>query len=206
MNPQELSQLLGRMDVYLLDQVLKGNIDLNQPILDAGCGGGRNTVYFMRMKAPVYGIDSNPEAIEAIQELAEYLEYPYLDRFTLQEIGRLNFPDAFFGTVVCNAVLHFCPDKACFIQAVKECWRVLRPEGIMFVRTASLEGMEGKAQSIETRSGWYDLPDGTERFLVSSEELLALSEELGGILYQPLRSVVLHNMRSMCTWCLQKVN
>ncbi|MEM6631289.1 MAG: class I SAM-dependent methyltransferase [Bacteroidota bacterium] len=204
MNPQELSQLLGRMDVYLLDQMLKGNIDLSQPILDAGCGGGRNTVYFMRMKAEVYGIDQNSEAIEAIRQLAQHLDYPHLDRFSVRSIYQTSFPDAFFGTVICNAVLHFCSDKTYFDKAVRECWRILQPEGILFIRTASLEGMEGKVKPIRNKQGWYALPDGTERFLVDTKELVALSEQLEGNLYQPLRSVLLHEMRSMCTWCLQK--
>jgi len=44
---KELEALRG-IDVYLIDQLLKGRIQPNGKILDAGCGGGRNIHYLIR--------------------------------------------------------------------------------------------------------------------------------------------------------------
>ena len=204
MAPSDLAQLFGRIDIYLLDQILKGNIDLAEPILDAGCGGGRNAIYFMRQQAALYGIDSSQEAISAVQELSELLGYAYPERFSVNGIDEIPFEDAFFGTVICNAVLHFCPDETYFLKAVEECWRVLKPGGILFVRTAVKDGLENDILPVEGQAGWYHLPDGTSRFLVNMKFLSQLSEELGGKWVQALRSVLLKDMRSMGTWVLQK--
>ena len=53
----------GNIDIYLFDQLLKGTYDDCKKVLDAGCGSGRNLVYFLRNNYDVYAIDSNPEAI-----------------------------------------------------------------------------------------------------------------------------------------------
>lgn len=204
MSPSELSGLLGRIDVYLLDQVLKGNIDLDQPILDAGCGGGRNTIYFMRKQVEVYGVDASPEAIDGVRALSQLLAYGHPERFAISDIRSLPHPDLFFGTVICNAVLHFSEDETAMQQALEECWRVLKPEGILFVRTAVSDGVEKEIIPVQGKEGWFELPDGTSRFLVSLEQLTHMGKELQGNPVQPIRAVILPGMRSMCTWCLQK--
>ena len=38
----------GNIDIYLFDQLLRGNIAPGMRVLDAGCGGGRNLVYLLR--------------------------------------------------------------------------------------------------------------------------------------------------------------
>jgi hypothetical protein len=62
--------------------------------------------------------------------------------------------------------------------------------------------MEGKLEHLEGRR--YHLPDGSERFLVDEEMLLAATVALGGELLEPLKTVVVYDMRSMATWCLRK--
>ena len=43
-----LQEQFGQIDIYLFDQLLKGRISPGMRILDAGCGSGRNLVYFLR--------------------------------------------------------------------------------------------------------------------------------------------------------------
>ncbi|MFF0830953.1 hypothetical protein ACFYU8_29590 [Brevibacillus sp. NPDC003359] len=43
-----LAEQFGDMDIYLFDQLLKGRVTKDMRILDAGCGSGRNLVYFLR--------------------------------------------------------------------------------------------------------------------------------------------------------------
>ena len=47
----------GSIDIYLFDQLLKGRIAPGMKLLDAGCGSGRNLVYFLRSNFDVYGVD-----------------------------------------------------------------------------------------------------------------------------------------------------
>ena len=48
MSKPTLQEQFGSIDIYLFDQLLKGNISPDMKILDAGCGFGRNIVYFLR--------------------------------------------------------------------------------------------------------------------------------------------------------------
>ena len=41
-----LQEEFGSIDIYLFDQLLKGRLTQMHP-LDAGCGSGRNLVYFL---------------------------------------------------------------------------------------------------------------------------------------------------------------
>jgi len=65
-----LQQQFGSIDIYLFDQLLKGRLTPDMHILDAGCGGGRNLVYFMRNGFKVFGVDRSSEAINNIRTLA----------------------------------------------------------------------------------------------------------------------------------------
>jgi tellurite methyltransferase len=43
-----LQERFGEIDIYLFDQLLKGSFVPGMRVLDAGCGSGRNLVYFLR--------------------------------------------------------------------------------------------------------------------------------------------------------------
>ena len=68
-----LQQQFGEIDIYLFDQLLKGRISPGMRILDAGCGSGRNLVYFLREGYEVYASDSDPAAVDGIRSLAGML-------------------------------------------------------------------------------------------------------------------------------------
>ena len=52
-----LPSLFGSIDIYLFDQLLRGRIRPGIAILDAGCGPGRNLVFFLRESHEVFGGD-----------------------------------------------------------------------------------------------------------------------------------------------------
>ena len=56
MEINELNRLLGNVDIYLLDQILKGRFTKEMKILDAGCGEGRNTAYFVNQGYQIFGM------------------------------------------------------------------------------------------------------------------------------------------------------
>jgi hypothetical protein len=104
--------------------------------------------------------------------------------------------------VISSAVLHFARDEEHWQSMVWEMWRVLRRGGIFFARLASSIGIEERVEQLEGQR--YRLPDGSDRFLVDERMLLATTDALGGELLEPLKSVVVQNMRSMATWCVRK--
>ncbi len=200
-----VNELFGEIDIYLFDQILKGRFPAGAKILDAGCGGGRNLVYFLRSGCEVYAVDENPAAIEYIRFTADALA-PHLSKenFQVSPVEKMPFPNDSFDAVISNAVLHFADGEAQFFAMLEEMWRVLKPGGIFFARLASTIGIEDKIELIENRN--YLLPDGSERFLVDESLLNAATERLGGIWLEPLKTTNVQNLRCMTTWVLVKAD
>jgi tellurite methyltransferase len=198
-----LQEWFGQIDIYLFDQLLKGRFDPRMRVLDAGCGGGRNLIYFLRCGYDVCGVDLSAEAIAHVRALASGLA-PHLpaDNFRVEAVEAMSFADAGFDVVISSAVLHFARDEEHWQGMVREMWRVLKPGGIFFARLASGVGLEEQIERLEGRR--YHLPDGSDRFLVDDRMLLDAAASLGGELIEPLKTVVVRNLRSMSTWCLRK--
>jgi tellurite methyltransferase len=198
-----LQEWFGQIDIYLFDQLLKGRFNPRMRVLDAGCGGGRNLIYFLRCGYDVCGVDLSTEAIAHVRALASGLA-PRLpaDNFRVEAVEGMSFADADFDVVLSSAVLHFARDEEHWQCMVREMWRVLKPGGIFFARLASSVGVEEQIERLEGRR--YHLPDGSDRFLVDDRMLLAAADALGGELIEPLKTVVVRNLRSMSTWCLRK--
>ena len=62
----DLQAEFGQIDIYLFDQILRGRILPGMTILDAGCGFGRNLVYFLNEGYNILGVDADPGAIAAV--------------------------------------------------------------------------------------------------------------------------------------------
>jgi SAM-dependent methyltransferase len=199
-----LQELFGGIDIYLFDQLLKNRFNPRMRVLDAGCGGGRNLIYFLRSGYAVSAVDQSGEAIAHVRALAATLA-PRLppDNFRVETVEEMGFAGASFDVVISSAVLHFARDEEHWRSMVWEMWRVLKRDGIFFARLASSIGIEERVEQLEGRR--YRLPDGSDRFLVDERMLLAATDSLGGELLEPLKSVVVQNMRSMATWCVRKL-
>lgn len=200
---RDLTAEFGDIDVYLFDQLLRGRIAPGMRVLDAGCGGGRNLVFLMREGFDVCGADSSPAAVAAVQALAARLA-PALPaaNFRVEPVEAMTFPDAHADVVLASAVLHFARDDAHFHAMLAECWRVLRPGGLFFARLASTAGILERARPLGGRR--FALPDGSTRYLVDEAWLAQAAAALGGTLADPLKTTLVHGMRSMTTWVLRK--
>jgi SAM-dependent methyltransferase len=198
-----LRDWFGEIDIYLFDQLLKGRFNPAMRVLDAGCGGGRNLVYFLRSGYQVFGVDQSREAVVHVRGLAKALA-PHLpsDNFRVESIEELTFAANSFDLVISSAVLHFARDEEQWRNMLLEMWRVLKPGGIFFARLASNIGIESRVQLIEGRR--YHLPDGSDRFLADEELLLSAAASLNAELFEPIKTVIVQNMRAMTTWCLLK--
>ncbi len=195
----------GDIDIYLFDQLLKGRIVPGMSVLDAGCGGGRNLIYFLRQNFQVFAVDSNPQAIQLVTQLASSLS-PKLppNNFQVADVEEIPFPNEKFDLVISSAVLHFARDNQHFDRMLTEMWRVLKPGGMLFARLASSIGIEAMIRPVG--NGWFGLPDGSERFLVTEEMLTAAAERLRARRLEALKTTNVENLRCMTTWVLEKLS
>ena len=198
----ELSALVGDIDIYLFDQLLRGRFDTRRRVLDAGCGAGRNLVYMLGRGFDAFAIDSDPAAVAAVKRLFARLA-PQLAGEHVREghVDTLPWPDASMDAVISSAVLHFARDAEHFRAMVNEMWRVLVPGGLLFARLATSIGLE---HQLEVPVGRVRLPDGSERFVVDEATLLVTARALGGRLVDPLKTTNVQQLRAMTTWVLVK--
>jgi SAM-dependent methyltransferase len=194
-----LQEQFGDIDIYLFDQILRGNISPGMKIFDAGCGSGRNIVYLLREGYEVFGADPDPKAIDAVRQLVPHIP---AGNFRVESVEASSFPDAFADVVICNAVLHFARNDDHFRSMLRGAWRTLKPDGLFFSRLASTIGGEHLLKHLSGR--WYRMADGTERYLVDEPLLMQWTAELGAHLVDPIKTTVVQNLRSMTTWILRK--
>ncbi|WP_111668957.1 class I SAM-dependent methyltransferase [Algoriphagus litoralis] len=203
MEVTELNRLLGNVDIYLLDQILKGRFTKEMKILDAGCGEGRNAVYFINKGYPIFGIDPNEMAIQYCRYLSKSLN-PEFDAHRFQ-VGRLEdipFHAGAFDAVICSAVLHFADSVDNFWQMISEIYRVLKPGGIFWFRmTTGFGGILEESQALE--NGNFLLPEGSERFLLTQVHVDNL-EKMGFRHLENPKSVLVHGQRAMGVFVLEK--
>jgi SAM-dependent methyltransferase len=198
----ELRGSFGEIDIYLFDQLARGRFDDRRLILDAGCGDGRNLVYFLRHGYTCFGIDRDPGAIAHLRRRAAALA-PGLppEQFQIGEIDSLPWTGGSMEAVICSAVLHFADDESHFDRMVGELWRVLAPDGLLFARLASNIGLEAQIGRAGRR---LRLPDGSDRFVVDEAMLIRWTQRLGGRLIDPIKTTNVQGMRCMTTWCVLK--
>jgi SAM-dependent methyltransferase len=199
----ELELEFGQIDIYLFDQLLRGRIRPGMRVIDAGCGSGRNLVYFLRHGFQVFGVDTDARLIHQVQRIAASLA-PDLPagNFRVEPIECMSFPDGFAHLVISSAVLHFAAGDNQFQAMLHGSWRVLEPGGIFFCRLASSIGVETEVRSLG--GGRFLLPDGSERYLVDAPLITRLTHELGGELLDPLKTTIVQNQRAMTTWVVRK--
>src|SRR6516164_8444817 len=108
MSVSTIQEQFGQIDIYVFDQLLKGRISPGMRILDAGCGSGRNLVYFLREGYEVYAVDPDVQAVENVRALARMFA-PALPKsnFSIEAVEHMSFDDAYADVVICNTVLHF---------------------------------------------------------------------------------------------------
>jgi len=196
-----IQEQFGQIDIYVFDQILRGNIAPGMRVLDAGCGYGRNLVHLLREGCDVFAVDSDADGIQHVRNLSESLATGLpAANFQVGAIERMPFPDEFADVVICNSVLHFARDDQTFRAMLADLWRVLKPGGMLFCRLGSRIGMDFE----RLRGNVYRIRDGSEWFLVDEEMLLALTGELNAVLADPLKTTIVQDYRCMTTWVTRK--
>ncbi|MFC3416452.1 class I SAM-dependent methyltransferase [Algoriphagus hitonicola] len=198
-----LNRLLGNVDIYLLDQLLKGRFTKEMKILDAGCGEGRNTVYFVNQGYSIFGIDPNELAIQYCRYQAKSLNPDFdVHRFQVGRLEEIPFHDGAFDAVICSAVLHFAENVDNFWQMIREIHRVLKPGGIFWFRMCTgFGGILEKSQPLG--GGKYLLPDDSERFVLMPADVDKL-ERLGFRFLENPKTVLVLEQREMGVFLMEK--
>jgi SAM-dependent methyltransferase len=196
-----IQEQFGQIDIYIFDQILRGNIEPGMRVLDAGCGYGRNLVHLLRVGCEVFALDEDAEAVEHVRRLSGSLQTGLpAENFLVGSIEQMPFPSGFADVVLCNAVLHFARDERHFRAMLAELWRVVKPGGMLFCRLGSRIGMDFQ----RLRGNVFLIPDGSEWFLVDEQMLLGLTEEMNAVLVDPLKTTIVQDYRCMTTWVLRK--
>jgi tellurite methyltransferase len=196
-----VQEQFGQIDIYIFDQILRGNIAAGMCVLDAGCGYGRNLVHLLREGCEVFALDEDAEGVEHVRQLSASLETGLAEEnFQVGLIERMPFSNRIADVVLCNAVLHFARDERHFRSMLAELWRVLKPDGMLFCRLGSRIGME----FVQLRPNIFRIGDGSEWFLVDQAMLMNLTEEMNAVLVEPLKTTIVQDFRCMTTWVLRK--
>jgi tellurite methyltransferase len=194
---------IGKTDVYLLDQIMRGRIHPKMRLLDAGCGWGRNSEYFIKNDFEIYGVDRSEEAIMNLKShLSEWkASYPK-ERFSVADLNEIPFPNNHFDFIICSAVLHFCESRAHFIALFEEMIRVLKPSGIFWFRMTTKHTIEHIAKHLY--DDIYVLPDGSTRYLLDRNILHDLMKKHELTFLDPFKTVNVSDIRTMATVVLKK--
>ena len=196
-----VQEQFGQIDIYVFDQILRGNIGAGMRVLDAGCGYGRNLVHLLRERCEVFALDADAEGVDHVRQLSASLMTGLpAENFQLGSIERMPFPDDFADVVICNSVLHFARDDQQFQAMLMGLWRVLKPGGMLFCRLGSRIGMDFE----QLRGNIFKVGDGSRWYLVDEEMLLNWTEELNAVLVDPLKTTIVQDFRCMTTWVMRK--
>jgi len=194
-----LKKIIGNVDIYLIDQILKERYRLEDTILDAGCGSGRNLKWFYNNDINFYGVDVFKEQLKIAKE-----QYPLKkNNLLLNAIEELSFESEKFHHIICNAVLHFAESTTHFKIMFAELVRVLKPKGSLFIRMSSTIGFENFVRPIS--NGIYKLPDDNNYFLLTRELLTELMKTHNLSFLEPLKTVIVNDTRTMSTLVLAKM-
>ena len=197
----DIQEQFGQIDIYVFDQILRGNIAPGMRVIDAGCGYGRNLVHLLREGCEVFALDADEDGVAHVRALSASLNTGLPpENFHVGLIERMPFPDNLADVVLCSSVLHFARDERHFQAMLRELWRVLKPGGLLFCRLGSRIGMDFE----RVRENIFLIGDGSEWFLVDEDMLLELTERMNAVLVDPLKTTIVQDFRCMTTWVLRR--
>lgn len=196
MNYENTFNVMGNVDIYVIDQILKGRYKNGQSILDAGCGKGRNLKWFYPNDFELFGIDVD----EGFLAFAK-AEYPkYAKNFIAGNLDKLPYGQNSFDHILCCAVLHFAKSEIHFTAMFTALVRILKPNGTLFIRMASNIGLDGNAPDIT-----YKENGQKSTYYLTRERIRRLTNEFDIELIEPVKTTNVQDERAMTTLVLRKL-
>jgi ubiquinone/menaquinone biosynthesis C-methylase UbiE len=196
MNYTETQAILGKVDIYLIDQILKNRYAPDDSILDAGCGEGRNLKWFYANNYKISGIDTDIERLENAKVI-----YPKsAANFQVGNLDALPYGENEFNHVICSAVLHFAENEKHFFTMFSELVRVLKPQGTLLIRMGSDIGLDGNVpylkESQTNRAG---------TFFLTREHINRIRENYNIELIELVKTTNVEDKRAMITLVIKKL-
>ena len=110
--------------------------------LELGCGTGRFTIPIATsLKYSVTGADSSEEMLLKARKKdgAEQIKWD------IQNAASLSYPDDSFDVVFISHLLHHVDEPS---DVIKECYRILKPDGVIFNRYGPIEHIIGDPEHV----------------------------------------------------------
>jgi Methylase involved in ubiquinone/menaquinone biosynthesis len=147
------SQAIDSLSIYRFyddeEHLIKTYFKPGTKVLDLACGMGRTTLPLYEMGYAVRGIDRSEILIEIAQR-----RLPYLD-LKVGSFDKIEEPDASYPNILIshNGIDYAFPLEQ-RLQALKECVRVLTPNGILFYSSHNLKSMHLLSPYYRDRKLW----------------------------------------------------
>ena len=130
-------------------------------ILDIGCSAGRDCETFRDLGSSIIGVDLSAALVNLAREKHPEIEFIHADA------RQLPLPDADFDGVWAHGLIHEM-NHSDMVVAIQEMKRVLKPGGILYIRTKMGEGTEKSKDMMssgEEREVSYLLVEDVETML-----------------------------------------
>ena len=101
-------------------------------LLDLGCGGGRDAIFFSKMGLRVTAVDFSESAIKKLKSQTDKIDC------VLKDIRNLRFKDNTFDVIYAHSSLHYFDDQT--TQTIfDQLSRMLKKGGLIFVKCKSTD-------------------------------------------------------------------
>lgn len=130
-----------------------------QEILDLGCGNGADTLYLKERGYQVLSCDFSKEALKNIKKTIPNTYVKYLNL-----LEPFKIEDNTYSLIIADLSLHYF-DNETTIQIMKEIRRILKKDGILLARVASIHDFNfGAGVGEQLEKNFYFEGDYTKRF------------------------------------------
>ena len=201
MDLSSINQFFGNIDLQLLDLILQKTFHSDMKVFDAGCGEGRNLMYFLNSGYWVGGVDQEPSAIRNMRFVAGSVR-PDLDKdnFQVADISSIPFESDIFDLVIASRILHFAKDQQQFMSMVSEVVRCLKPGGVLYVSSATNIGLENQLRPDPL--GICKWPDGSSRFVLTYQCIDRIIDQYALSFLKPWKVEISKDNGGTCTLLL----
>lgn len=129
-------------------------------ILDLGCGDGRHLVYFGKRGYKMYGLDYAPTGLHLAEEWL--VKEGLSAKLVCADMSAIPWVDSFFDAVICVKVINHHRIEG-IRQTIREIYRVLRPEGWLFLNVSTTRPTGPFKNGVEVEPNTYVLSEGHEK-------------------------------------------
>ena len=196
MTPREINNYFGDMDIFLMDLILKGKIPLDGKVLDAGCGEGRNGIYFINKRYEYIGVDPDKSKIG----LLEFLSKGSKASFFIEDIQSFANRNEIFDLIICSRVLHFASSTDHFYEIWNALVSMTNGNGIIYI---SMDSIIDTDMGELKENGQVLFPDGEIRFAITPKIYKKIKKGFDEI--ESLKTLIAHDKRAQSFIALRKI-